>query len=182
MLVHETREGIASGQIVEVEAYLGPADRAAHTFGGRRTPRNEVMWGAPGHAYVYFTYGMHFCMNVVTRAAGIPQAVLLRALMPVAGIDLMRRRRRRSGELPANDLARGPANLCRALGIDQTRDGADLVTSPLHLLPGEAIGARQVVRSPRVGIDYAGDYVSRPWRLAIADHPAVSRPRVRRTS
>lgn len=132
------------------------------------------MWGPPGHAYVYFTYGMHFCVNVVTQAAGIPQAVLVRALDPVAGIGLMRRRRGATDGTPPEALARGPANLCRALGIDRLRNGADLVTSPLHLLPGERVPPRRVVRGPRIGIDYAGEFALRPWRLAVAGHPAVS--------
>jgi DNA-3-methyladenine glycosylase len=177
LLVHESPEGTVAGTIVEVEAYCGPQDRAAHSFGGRRTPRNEVMYGPPGHAYVYFTYGMHYCLNVVTRPEGIPQAVLLRAVDPVAGIDLMRRRRGLSDGQPIHCLCRGPGNLCRAFGIDLSLNGADLRSSRLRILPGPPVPRSRVGRSARIGVDYAGEWALRPWRFFVRDHPAVSRPR-----
>lgn len=175
ILVHTSPEGIAAGRIVEVEAYRGPEDRAAHTAGGRRTARNEVMWGTGGHLYVYFTYGMHYCCNVVTRRAGQPEAVLLRALEPVMGIDLMRRRRGR--ELAVAALARGPGNLCRALGIDRRHDGADLSTGPVTIVDAPPVRASAVATSARIGVDYAGDHALRPWRFYVRDSRAVSRAR-----
>ena len=175
VLVHRSAAGTTAGRIVEVEAYRGPADRAAHTAGGRRTPRNEVMWGPGGRLYVYFTYGMHYCCNVVTRAAGEPEAVLLRALEPVAGIELMRMRRGVDGGADAR-LCRGPGNLCRAMGIDRTSNGADLRRSAVVLLDAPSVPARAVGRSPRIGVAYAGRDAALRWRFYVRDSPAVSRP------
>jgi len=173
ILVHRSREGITAGRIVEVEAYRGPEDRAAHTAGGRRTARNETMWGPGGRLYVYFTYGMHHCCNVVTRTSGLPEAVLLRALEPVVGLELMQRRRR-SREIANAALARGPGNLCRALGIDHRHDGCDLATGPVVILDAPLVRAAAVAVSPRVGVAYAGDDALRPWRFFVRTSPAVS--------
>ena len=177
ILMHETAEGVAAGRIVEVEAYRGPADRAAHSSGGRRTPRNEVMYGPPGHAYVYFIYGMHYCVNVVTQPAGRPEAVLIRALEVVAGEDLMRRRRGLP-DGPAWRLCRGPGVLCRALGITRAENGADLVRGPLRILDAPRVPAMRVARTARVGIAYAGADALRPWRWLVRATPAVSGRRV----
>jgi DNA-3-methyladenine glycosylase len=167
VLVHETAEGVTAGRIVEVEAYRGPFDRAAHTFGGRRTPRNEVMWGPPGHAYVYFVYGMHHCVNVVAAAAGRPEAVLLRGLEPVTGLELMRARRGHRAR--DRELVRGPGNLCQAMAIDRRHNGCDLIAGPLHLLDAPPVPASAVRRTPRIGVDYAGDHARLPWRLVVED-------------
>jgi DNA-3-methyladenine glycosylase len=172
VLVHDTPEGRCAGRIVEVEAYRGAADPASHAFRGP-TPRNRVMFGPPGHAYVYFTYGMHHCMNVVTGPRGLPEAVLLRAIEPIAGLEHMRGRR---GPHPPERLARGPGSLARALGIGREQDGADLVRGALWIgagVPGRSPWA--IVRGPRVGIRVATE---RPWRFAYAGHPAVSPPRL----
>jgi len=176
VLVHETPEGRSAGRIVEVEAYRGPADRAAHTAGGHRSARNETMWGPPGHAYVYFVYGMHHCVNVTTRPAGLPEAVLLRALEPVEGIDLMRVRRS-IPDAPAWRLCRGPGALCQALGVTRQQDGTDLVRGPLRILDRPAVPARLVRRTPRIGVAYAGADALRPWRFFVLGTPAVSGPR-----
>ena len=176
VLVHETPEGRAAGRIVEVEAYRGPADRAAHTAGGHRSARNETMWGRPGHAYVYFVYGMHHCVNVTTRPAGLPEAVLLRALEPVDGIDLMRVRRS-IPDAPAWRLCRGPGALCQALGVTRQQDGTDLVRGPLRILDGPTVPARLFRRTPRIGVAYAGADALRPWRFFVLGTPAVSGPR-----
>jgi DNA-3-methyladenine glycosylase len=178
LLVHETADGVAAGRIVEVEAYRGPADRAAHSRGGHRSTRNEVMYGPPGHAYVYFIYGMHHCVNVVTQARDVPEAVLIRALEPVAGIELMRRRRHLP-DAPEARLCRGPGALCQALGIDRSRNGADLVRGELRILDRPDVAAARIVRTPRIGVDYAGDDAARPWRLLVKESPAVSGPRRR---
>jgi DNA-3-methyladenine glycosylase len=176
ILVHESPEGRAAGRIVEVEAYRGPRDRAAHSAGGRRTPRNEVMYGPPGHAYVYFIYGMHHCLNVVTQPPGVPEAVLIRALEPVDGIELMRARRGLA-DGAAWRLCRGPGALCQALGVARAQNGGDLVAGALRILDAPAVPAAQVARTVRVGVAYAGADALRPWRFLVRGSAAVSGPR-----
>lgn len=176
-----------SGTIVETEAYLGIEDRAAHTFGGRRTPRNEAMYARPGTLYVYFTYGMHHCMNVVCLAEGEPTAVLLRAIMPRDGIEAMQRLRTRPGAaaMRISDLCRGPGRLCQALGITRRDNFADLiegVPSPgevamadrVWIEEGVAAADRLVVNTPRIGVDSAGSWARRKLRWAIRGSPWVS--------
>ena len=177
ILVHRRGRAVTAGRIVEVEAYRGPEDRAAHTAGGRRTARNEVMWGPGGHLYVYFTYGMHHCCNVVTGAAGEPEAVLLRALEPLAGLATMRRRRGVRADTPDAALARGPGNLCRALGIDRALDGCDLTVGPVVILAAPPVPRRRIVATTRIGVAYAGTHALRPWRFYVAGSPAVSASR-----
>ncbi len=162
------------GIIVEVEAYCGPRDLACHSAGGRRTARNEVMYGPPGHAYVYFTYGMHHCLNVVTRGVGVAEAILIRAAVPTGGLAAMRARRGLSEGASAFRLARGPGNLCRAFGIDRTLNGVDLTDSALTIHRARAFVASEVRRTARIGIAYARSYVDKPWRLCARDEPAVS--------
>jgi len=171
------RGGIeTAGIIVETEAYLGVEDRAAHTFGGRRTQRNRSMWGEAGHAYVYFVYGMHHCFNVVAGRIGEPVAVLVRALEPIAGIEAMQRRRPAARR--PQQLCSGPARLCAALAIDRQADGVDLVDgADLRIvgagharLPASAIGC-----GPRIGVDYAGTWAQAPLRFWIVGNPNVSR-------
>jgi DNA-3-methyladenine glycosylase len=158
-------------RIVETEAYVGPHDPACHAAGWRRTPRNEVLYGPPGLAYVYFTYGMHWCLNVVTEPEGYPAAVLLRAAEPLEGLGAMRRRR---GRVPDLLLAAGPARLTQALGIDRRLNGHDLASGPLWIAAGRSVAARQVVAGPRIGIRVATDW---KLRFSIRDDPFVSRPR-----
>lgn len=178
ILVHENGDGVAAGRIVEVEAYCGPDDLAAHSAGGRRTARNEVMYGPAGRAYVYFIYGMHWCVNVVAATHDAPEAVLIRGLEPVHGIDLMRARR--GAHVATAALARGPGNLTRALGIDRSLNGADLRRGALRVLrpPGErgVPAPADVVRSPRVGVAYAREWAALPWRFSVRGSPGVSRP------
>lgn len=168
-LVAESAEGRVGGRIVEVEAYLGPEDLAAHSSHGR-TARNAVMFGPPGHLYVYFIYGIHHCMNVVCGPGAKPEAVLLRAVALDEGIELARARR---GAVPERRLAAGPGNVTRAFGIDRALNGADLLTGPVRLEPGEPPHA--IVTRPRIGVPYAGEWVERPLRFLVADDPHVSR-------
>jgi DNA-3-methyladenine glycosylase len=158
-----------SVRLTEVEAYDGANDPASHAFRGQ-TPRNAVMFGPPGHAYVYFTYGMYFCVNLVCGPPGLASAVLLRAGEVVSGLDLAAARRPRSS---VRDLARGPARLTLSLAIDRALDGADvtLARSPLRVLAGPAVADALVRRGPRVGISRAIDW---PWRLWIDGEPSVS--------
>jgi DNA-3-methyladenine glycosylase len=178
LLVHESSEGLTAGRIVETEAYRGPRDRAAHSRGGHRSARNEAMYGPPGHAYVYFVYGMHHCMNVVTQPVDVPEAVLIRALEPVAGIALMRRRRGLA-DAPTWRLCRGPGALCQAFGIARVHDRADLVGGTLRILDAPVLPSCLVARTPRIGVAYAGRDALRPWRFAVRDTAAVSGPRLR---
>jgi DNA-3-methyladenine glycosylase len=152
-------------RLTEVEAYDGPDDPGSHAFRGR-TPRNSVMFGPPGHLYVYFTYGMHHCCNVVCGPPGTASAVLLRAGEVVEGLDVARTRRPRSSD---RDLARGPARLCQVLAIGLGENGADLTSGPLTLDPGEPVLG--VSTGPRVGLRGAPD---RPWRFWETGAPTVS--------
>jgi DNA-3-methyladenine glycosylase len=147
------------GRLVEVEAYLGPEDLAAHSSGGRRSPRNEVMYGLPGHAYVYFTYGMHFCLNFVTREAGVPQAVLVRALDPGPGVD----------------RSSGPGLVCRALKIDRAVNGLPLRPPDIYVVDDGAPRGR-IFATPRVGIGGSGPRWERRLLRFCVDSPHLSRP------
>lgn len=168
VLRHETPEGTVAVRLTEVEAYAGEQDPGSHAYRGT-TARNEVMFGPPGHLYVYFTYGMHYCCNVVVGERGHASAVLLRAGQVVEGVDHARDRRRNG---PDRDLARGPARLCQALGIDLRHNGATLDDGPLTLtLPDEPHHLSEVLTGPRVGLRHAADH---PWRFWLADEPTVS--------
>ncbi len=154
-------------RIVEVEAY-DQLDAASHTYRGM-TPRNRSMFGPPGHAYVYFTYGMHYCLNIVTGKEGWGSGVLIRAAEPIAGREIMERNRRTDTLL---QLTSGPAKLCQALGVDRALDGHDLVRKPLQLELGEHVQSGDIVQTVRVGITKA---VHEPWRFYIAGNPFVSK-------
>jgi len=160
VLVHAAPEGVAAGRVVECEAYRGPEDLAAHSAGGRRTKRTEAMWGPPGHAYMFLLYGMHWAFNAVVGPAGHPHAVLVRAVEPVLGLDLMAARR----GLPPGDVrvANGPGKVCAALALDARAYGLDLCGSVLFLAEGER---GKVGRSARINVDYAGPWANRSWRF-----------------
>ena len=162
LLIHSSPQGVISGRIVETEAYLCD-DPACHASRGM-TKRNEVMFGAPGHAYVYFTYGMHFCMNAVTQPEGIAEAVLVRALQPLEGIDLMRGFR---GVQEVKNLCSGPGKLTQALGLNRAHNGVDLVESCLIVAGGEDIADEDVVQTTRIGIKVAAD---KEWRFYSRRH------------
>jgi len=192
VLEHETADGLVAVELTEVEAYAGRSDPASHAYRGK-TARNAVMFGPPGHAYVYFTYGMHFCVNVVCLGEeGSASAVLLRAGRVIAGEELAcARRTRGTTAIAPRDLARGPARLCQALGIDRSQNGADMVSagSPLRMLSGAGNPARsallasadenlirpatpsRIVTGPRVGVSSAAEI---PWRFWYDGDPTVS--------
>jgi DNA-3-methyladenine glycosylase len=186
VLEHSTADGLVAVSLSEVEAYMGPDDPASHAYRGM-TARNAVMFGPPGHAYVYFTYGMHFCVNVVCGPPGVAEAVLLRAGRVIGGEELARRRRGFDPARAPRDLARGPARLCQALAIDRAQDGADLCdpSSGLRMraaagdAPALAQKQPQIDVGPRVGVSKAADI---PWRFWFAQDPTVSvyRPSVPR--
>jgi len=161
-----------SGIIVETEAYRGPEDRASHAYRGRRTKRTETMYGLGGTAYVYFVYGMYYQFNVVTNASETPHAVLIRALEPVECLEWMRRSRH--GQ-PDHNLTNGPGKLCIALGIDRRLDNSDLLKNDVWIEEGESLSPRQIVSGPRIGIDYAEQWVDKPWRFWIKNNQFVSR-------
>jgi DNA-3-methyladenine glycosylase len=167
LLVHQTRAGLLVGRIVETEAYRGPRDPASHAY--RRTARSAIMFGAPGRAYVYLSYGVHCCLNVVTEAGGAAGAVLLRALEPVEGETLMRRR---APIGRAAHVASGPGRLTRAMGVTLRHNGADLTAPPLFIAAGGRRHAA-VIAGPRVGISRA---TGRRWRFGRAGSAALSRP------
>ena len=174
VLVHDTRRGVAAGVIVETEAYIGESDPACHAAPGP-TARNAPLYGPPGFAYVYLNYGIHYLVNAVTEPEGSPAAVLIRALEPLEGEALMRRRRtrgagRRAAELPAPALCRGPGNLTLALGISLKENRADLTAGPLRV-EDRGLGEREVAWGPRVGISVGVDHA---WRCYAATSPAVS--------
>ena len=199
VLEHETADGLVAVELTEVEAYAGRSDPASHAYRGK-TQRTAVMFGPPGHAYVSFTYGMHFCVNIVCLGQqGSASAVLLRAGAIIAGEDLARARRTRGpvaegpisegpvsrgrARIAPRDLARGPARLCQALGIDRALDGADVCVAgtPLRMLSGAGNPARsaKIAAGPRVGVSSAAEI---PWRFWYDGDPTVSvyRPHVPR--
>jgi DNA-3-methyladenine glycosylase len=174
VLIHESNDGTTSGRIVETEAYLGPEDLAAHSSGGRRTARNEVMFGKKGFAYVYFIYGMYYCFNItVGRVFGKPEAVLIRALEPIMGIDVMEKRRGNIKNKFAN-LTNGPSKLCMAMGISKLHNKLDLTVPPLYIIDGPAVLDKDIYETTRIGIDYAGEWKNKKWRFYISENKFVS--------
>lgn len=169
LLVRRDGESFISGFIVEVEAYLGPEDKASHASKGL-TKRTAPMFGPPGHAYVYLIYGMYYCFNVVTEKEGFPAAVLVRALEPFEGIEIMKRNR---GVKSPREIANGPGKLTMALGITRKFNGCDLTSSEIWIEEGRSPG--RINQSPRIGVHYAGEWKDKPWRFYESGSEYLSR-------
>ncbi|SFM19594.1 DNA-3-methyladenine glycosylase [Pelosinus propionicus] len=171
-MIHETNDGRTVGKIVEVEAYVGSIDAACHAYNNKCTNRTKIMFGEGGHAYVYLIYGMHYCMNIVTNQETYPEAVLIRALEPVEGLQIMKRRRKTESVL---NLCSGPGKLCQAMGITKLQNEIDLCGGRMFLLQGETIMSNNIGTTPRINIDYAKEARDYPWRFIVKDSPFVSK-------
>jgi DNA-3-methyladenine glycosylase len=173
VIVHETSEGLTMGKIVETEAYIGPEDKASHAYRNLRTSRTEVQFGPKGHAYIYLVYGMYYCLNATSgRLGGKPEAILVRALEPLGGIEIMLRRRDVSN---VANLTNGPGRLCMAMGLTKKQNAADLCVSPLHIDVGEVVDEEDIAQSTRVNVDYADEWRDRPWRFYVRNNKFVSK-------
>jgi len=169
-LVRKHPDGTTVGRIVESEAYIGPEDKACHASRGR-TPRTEIMFGRAGHAYIYLIYGFHYMLNIVTEKEDFPSAVLIRAVEPLRGIELMQARR---GLDKVTNLTSGPGKLCAAFAIDRTLNGDDMCGKILYIEDrGEPYP--KIVATPRIGVDYAGKWKHKPWRFLIKGNQFVSK-------
>jgi DNA-3-methyladenine glycosylase len=169
-LVRKHPDGKTVGRIVETEAYIGPKDLACHASRGR-TARTEIMFGPSGYTYVYFIYGVYYCLNIVTEAVDHPSAVLIRAVEPIEGVELMKRRRR-TAEL--RNLASGPGKLCQAFAIDESLNGTDICGKILYV-EGRGEPPPRISATPRIGVDYAGKWKDKPWRFLIRGSEFASR-------
>ena len=177
LLVVPTADGRrVSGMIVETEAYLGEIDKAAHSYGGRRTARNEITYAEGGHVYVFFVYGMYYQLNLVTGLADHPHVVLIRAVEPVEGIEIMRERR---GAMKDKNLTSGPGKLCIAFGITRELNGEDLMRDRIWVEDHRDLKKSEIASGPRVGIDYAEEFIDMPWRFWLAENIYVSRKQPR---
>ncbi|MGZ7096251.1 MAG: DNA-3-methyladenine glycosylase [Methanobacterium sp.] len=177
-LVHVTSEGITKGRIVETEAYLGLEDKGAHSYRGRHTPRMDPLYRMGGFAYIYQLHGYNYCLNVVTQNEDIPQAVLIRAMEPVEGIELMVRRREIdvSTKSKYKNLTNGPSKLCQAMDIDTSLNGIDLCGNELIIISGNGLKSdEEIVSTKRIHIDYADEYKDKPWRFLLKGNEFVSK-------
>ena len=174
LVVPDSNGRRVSGMIVEVEAYLGVGDRAAHSFGGRRTNRNEVMYGPGGHVYVFFVYGMYHQLNFVTGPAEHPHAILIRGVEPVEGIEKMRERR---GKMKDTNLTSGPGKLAIAFNVDRDMNGEDLTGDRIWLEDYQKLSKKEIEIGERIGIDYAGDDAELPLRFWVNGSPFASKNR-----
>lgn len=171
ILVHRTEEGVTKGRIVELEAYNGATDKAAHSYPNLCTERTKIQFGEGGYAYIYFIYGMYYCMNIVTGRSNEPESVLLRALEPVEGIELMKKRRSTD---KLRNLCNGPGKLCQAMGITKAQYGMDLCGDTLYLEDAEPVAPESILRTKRINVDYAEEAKDFLWRYTIKDNPYVS--------
>lgn len=181
LLVHKVNGIELIGRIVEVEAYKGPQDKAAHSYNNKRTERVEVMYGPPGFAYIFSIYGMYYCMNVVTGDVGIPNAILIRALEPVSPLDqlALNRYNKNYSDLSRRsiiNMTNGPGKLCKAMQIDKSNYGDDLCGERLYILESDISRDFKICTSPRINIDYAEEAIDYPWRFFIKDNPFISYP------
>lgn len=172
LIVPDENGNRVSGMIVEVEAYLGESDKAAHSHAGRRTPRNEITYAIGGHVYVFFVYGMYYQLNVVTGPVDHPHVCLIRALEPVDGIEIMRERR---GPMPDKNLTSGPGKLCIAMAIDRSMNGEDLLGEKIWLEDFRTFASKEIAAGKRIGIDYAAEDAEKPWRFWVKDNPFISK-------
>jgi len=172
LVVKDDAGNRVSGMIVETEAYMGEIDRAAHSFSGRRTARNEITYAMGGHVYVFFIYGMYYQLNFVTGAVDTPHVALIRGIEPVEGIEIMRARR---GRMPDKNLTSGPGKLTIAFGIDRGFNGEDLLGDKIWLEEYKTFPDNEIAAGKRIGIDYALEYAEKPWRFWVKDNPFVSR-------
>lgn len=171
-LVHRTEEGVTKGKIVEVEAYNGLCDKAAHSYKNLYSERTKIQYGEGGYAYVYLIYGMHICMNIVTNRENLPEVLLLRALEPVEGIDLMKKRRKTD---KLKNLCSGPGKLSQAMGITRENYGEDLCGDSFYLEDAPVLAAEEIQRTKRINIDYAEEAADFLWRFSVKGNPFVSR-------
>ena len=177
-LVHISTEGKTIGRIVETEAYMGPEDKGAHSYRGRHTPRMDPLYKIGGFAYIYQLHGYNYCLNAVTQKENIPQAVLIRAIEPIEGIDLMIKRRNIdiSTKGKFKNLTNGPSKLCQAMGIDTSLNGIDLCGNELYINSGTALkDNEEIVATKRVHIDYAEEYKDKLWRFLLKGNDFVSK-------
>ena len=178
-LIHKTPEGITKGQIVEVEAYKGPKDKGAHSYKYRHTPRMDPLFKTGGFAYIFQVYGNNYCFNVVTQKENMPEAVLIRALKPCEGIELMGKRRNinlsDSNRSKFKNLTNGPSKLCQAFDIKTTLNGIDLCDNQLYILSNSTSDAnKEIVATPRINIDYAEEYKDKLWRFFLDGNEFIS--------
>ena len=173
LLVREINGKRIVTKIVETEAYMGPLDKAAHSYNNRRTPRTEVMFGRAGIAYVYIIYGMYYCLNIIAAKEGIPQGVLIRGVEPIEGLDIIKKNRVIKSK-KIQDLTNGPGKLCQALNIDKSLNWADLIVeNDIYILDHQE--KQEIIPAKRINIDYAQEYKDKLWRFYIKDNIYVSR-------
>jgi DNA-3-methyladenine glycosylase len=180
MIVPDERGARVAGMIVETEAYLGAEDKAAHSFGNRRTNRTETMFASGGTVYIFFIYGMYFQFNVVVGAVDTPHAILIRAVEPIENIEMMRARRRAKSKnaalkMPDQNLTSGPGKLCIAFGIDKSFNNESLLGGRVWIEDGKVFSADKIKCGKRVGIAYAEEFAEKPWRFWIKNNEFVSR-------
>jgi DNA-3-methyladenine glycosylase len=184
ILVHESSEGVTAGRIVEVEAYIGPEDRASHAYNNLRTTRTEIQFGEGGFAYIYLIYGMYYCFNIVTGEINSPEVIFIRAIEPLKGLDLMFKRRgweKDSGK-KLNSLCDGPGKLCTAMGITKDLSGSDLSGGPIYVTEDDSTinSDFEIVATPRINIDYAGADKHLLWRFIIANSDYISMKKLKK--